>query len=398
MEFDINNFEDFRLHFESIYLRENESVNKAIKRILDSGYTFVSSEDGQLLLEKAQIYGTEYIQRIKDAIMPRLLGSNLLEDVKGKEAWYQEGHYDDSFLEKLVKSRIISVLDIEESKKYVNRWYERFMQLVESQKYYSIAQKKLMLRQFTVICETTSVAGAYLQWHNRKFIDAFDELPPDEALVEIQNTIIGLEREAKYPTTSGIAIETIRKSNQDKIEQLKQLKKKKKLEKRQQSGSFHNPTQDKTTNRKKPAKTNLEEYASRDTINIKNDVQKDLFSILKDHFPKNQEEELMHVLSTGENANTGENAKRKLFFQNNGNKLADAFKQLYNSGLVTDCTKQELESWILTNFVYRDRSSGKAKEFTKRYLNDIISTNKDKCQRPIVDVKKKEGKYTIESA
>jgi hypothetical protein len=82
---------------------------------------------------------------------------------------------------------------------------------------------------------------------------------------------------------------------------------------------------------------------------------------------------------------TGNDASKPLVFDDGGNRLADTFKQLIKTDLITSCNKQELENWILKNFYYKFRNENKA--FTKRYLNDIISSNKDKCQKPIINVK-----------
>lgn len=76
----------------------------------------------------------------------------------------------------------------------------------------------------------------------------------------------------------------------------------------------------------------------------------------------------------------------KLIFRGNGSQLADAFKQLKEGQVIYDCEKKELELWISENFSYQYR--GKIKDFKLKYLNDIISTTKDKCKKPILDVRK----------
>lgn len=111
---------------------------------------------------------------------------------------------------------------------------------------------------------------------------------------------------------------------------------------------------------------------------LKVEVQSIVFDILKDFFDEEQQGELKQLLETGKNTS------KHLIFFDNGNRLADVFKQLKKADLITKCTQSELESWIKTNFMYLNRKQ--VKEYTARYLNDIISSNKDKCQRPILNV------------
>lgn len=42
----------------------------------------------------------------------------------------------------------------------------------------------------------------------------------------------------------------------------------------------------------------------------------------------------------------------QLIFNGNSNKLADAFKQLYEANLIVGCNKAELEKWMLKHFLY----------------------------------------------
>ncbi|MEJ8756381.1 hypothetical protein WG947_05210 [Pontibacter sp. H259] len=115
-------------------------------------------------------------------------------------------------------------------------------------------------------------------------------------------------------------------------------------------------------------------------------------SIIKDFFSKNEQHKLTRLLDSNESP------PQKLLFKGDGNKLADAFKQLYNAHLVVGITKKELEAWIAKHFVYLHR--GKTTEFTPRYLNDIISTTKDKCQKPILNIRldKDSGRYKLTKA
>ncbi len=103
-----------------------------------------------------------------------------------------------------------------------------------------------------------------------------------------------------------------------------------------------------------------------------------VFDLIKDFFSSEKQEELKQILETGKDAS------QHLIFLDNGNRLADAFKQLKKADVITGCDQKELESWILKNFKYKNKQQ--IKEFKLRYLNDIISTNKDKCQNPILNV------------
>jgi hypothetical protein len=103
-----------------------------------------------------------------------------------------------------------------------------------------------------------------------------------------------------------------------------------------------------------------------------------IFDLLKDFFSKEHQTELKRILQTGNDAST------HLIFLDNGNRLADALKQLYKADYITGCQQNELEAWIQRNYCFRNR--GEIKEYTLRYLNDIISTNKPPCKKPILKV------------
>jgi hypothetical protein len=114
-----------------------------------------------------------------------------------------------------------------------------------------------------------------------------------------------------------------------------------------------------------------------------------VFEILKDFFSRSDQPELLKLLETGGNA------EKPLLFIDNGSRLADAFKQLFDCGMVIGCQKKEFEEWICNNFQYRYRNL--VKVFTKRYVADIISSSKDRCQKPILNVKQEKatGRYFI---
>jgi hypothetical protein len=122
---------------------------------------------------------------------------------------------------------------------------------------------------------------------------------------------------------------------------------------------------------------------------IKENAVPELFAILKDYFALKEREDLQTLLQTGR-------SDTALFtFNGNGNQLADAFKQLYDTNLIVGCSRSTLEHWLRRHFAYTDKD--KVKRFTGKYLNDIISSDTRNCQSPILDVKKnrENGQFEI---
>ena len=107
------------------------------------------------------------------------------------------------------------------------------------------------------------------------------------------------------------------------------------------------------------------------------DVQT-VYDLLKNFFIAEHQSQLYQMLKTGNDA------IGSLIFLDNGNRLADSFKQLIDADIITGCQKKELENWIFRNFKYRNNQ--RIKDFTPRYLNDIISTTNDLCRNPILNV------------
>lgn len=110
------------------------------------------------------------------------------------------------------------------------------------------------------------------------------------------------------------------------------------------------------------------------------DIIEPVYNILKPHFVPEQHTQLNDLLTTG-------NTAGRLHFRSAGNRLADAFKQLIKAGLITGCTQIELETWIAQHFTYINNKTKLQAAFKQKYLNDIISTGKDKCQKPLLNVK-----------
>jgi hypothetical protein len=117
-----------------------------------------------------------------------------------------------------------------------------------------------------------------------------------------------------------------------------------------------------------------------------------LFDILKGFFSDNHQSELLKILQTGGTA------EKPLLFRASGNRLADSFKQLYDCGIIKGCQKQDLEKWVKANFTYQYKNI--VKEFSLLYLSEIISTTKDKCQKPLLNTfrDKVSGNYQITKA
>jgi len=117
---------------------------------------------------------------------------------------------------------------------------------------------------------------------------------------------------------------------------------------------------------------------------FKTEIIEDLFALLKDYFTSEDQSELMKLLQ-----NTAITYNKLLLFNGNGNQLADAFKQLFDAHLIVGSNKAQLNQWIQQHFSYKDKNS--QRNYTEKYLNDIISSDTKSCQSPILDVKKKEG-------
>ncbi len=124
---------------------------------------------------------------------------------------------------------------------------------------------------------------------------------------------------------------------------------------------------------------------------FKSEAVQTVFDLLKNFFSREHQMDLENILKNGTDA------PQKLIFLDRGNRLADAFKQLIKADIITGCEQKELEYWIYKNFQYKNQT---VKDYTIRYLNDIISSNKDRCQRPILNTiqDRTTGNYSINKA
>ena len=112
---------------------------------------------------------------------------------------------------------------------------------------------------------------------------------------------------------------------------------------------------------------------------IVQDYLDEVYEAIRDFFSTEDQISLRYMLVN----NT--DVESPVVFLDMGNRLADAFKQLYEANIIRGCQKKELESWISRNFAYVYR--GEIRPFLPKYLNEIISTTKDKCKRPFLDVR-----------
>lgn len=112
---------------------------------------------------------------------------------------------------------------------------------------------------------------------------------------------------------------------------------------------------------------------------IAQDFFDEVYEAIRDYFSTEDQISLRYMLEN----NT--DLQSRVVFRDMGNRLADAFKQLYEANIIRGCQKKELESWICRNFSYVYR--GEVRPFLPKYLNEIISTKKDKCKRPFLDVR-----------
>lgn len=97
-----------------------------------------------------------------------------------------------------------------------------------------------------------------------------------------------------------------------------------------------------------------------------------IMTILNNFFETSQQDELKRIIETGSNSN------KKLLFRDNGNKLTDYFKKLFESNIITGCYKKDLINWIVQNF---ENIRG---EYKFRTVEKIISGEGQPCKNPII--------------
>ena len=114
---------------------------------------------------------------------------------------------------------------------------------------------------------------------------------------------------------------------------------------------------------------------------LKPEAVQTVFDILKDFFSPEQQAELKQVIETGNIA------RIKLLFKDNGNRLTDTFKKLIEHDFITGCQKRHLETWIVSNFLFLH--NGTKKEFKPRSVNKYVSAGKKTvgCKSPLIEIK-----------
>lgn len=126
----------------------------------------------------------------------------------------------------------------------------------------------------------------------------------------------------------------------------------------------------------KNTKTNNEDLEIKPIFN--QDLIEDLHNILK-HFFDKENHSILKILFE-----TGNNTSYKLLFKDNGNRLADTFKQLIENDLITGCEKKDLEQWTINNFKYLYRN--KAKDYKPDTIQKTISRKDYPCKKPIIEI------------
>lgn len=114
-------------------------------------------------------------------------------------------------------------------------------------------------------------------------------------------------------------------------------------------------------------------------ITINSEAKETVFSILKDFFEAEQQDELKEVLTTFGTA------KNKLIFKSNSNQFTDTFKKLFENNFILGCQKTDLINWIVLNFNFMYRKE--VKEFKTKTVEAIISGNQTPCKNPIIEIK-----------
>ena len=108
----------------------------------------------------------------------------------------------------------------------------------------------------------------------------------------------------------------------------------------------------------------------------------DFLQILRTYFSEE------HFSQLGALIKADEQSANQMIFNGNSNKLADAFKQLYEANLIIGCNKPELEKWILKHFLYSN--GDKVNEYSEGWLSAIISSDTKVCKSPILEVRMKD--------
>lgn len=111
---------------------------------------------------------------------------------------------------------------------------------------------------------------------------------------------------------------------------------------------------------------------------LKPDVVQIVFEILKDYFTLEDQTEFKQILETGNRAS------RVLTFKENGNRLTDTFKKLFEHNFIVGWQKKAVIDWIVSNFKFTHR--GEPKPFTFDTVAKTINRNNNPCKNPLINI------------
>lgn len=111
---------------------------------------------------------------------------------------------------------------------------------------------------------------------------------------------------------------------------------------------------------------------------LKPEAHSIVFNILKDYFSTEQQAGLKLLIDSGKSSS------RKLLFKDNGNRLTDTFKKLFEYGFIIGCQKKDLIDWIISNFTFTYKS--KEIPFRQGTVEKTISRNHYPCKSPLIEI------------
>lgn len=109
---------------------------------------------------------------------------------------------------------------------------------------------------------------------------------------------------------------------------------------------------------------------------FKSELVEEVIATLNIYFDISQHAELKRIIETGSDT------YEKLFFRDNGNRLNDYFKKLFENETITVCSKKDLINWIVKNFTFNHRKI--QKDFIYKTVEKVISGNQQPCKNPII--------------
>ena len=140
------------------------------------------------------------------------------------------------------------------------------------------------------------------------------------------------------------------------------------------------PQQTEDVTREQPTKIPYNPDAGRPKFN--HQYIDDFLQLIRTYFSEEHFSQLDALIKADEQPSS------QMIFNGNSNKLADAFKQLYEANLIVGCNKAELEKWILKHFLYSN--GDKVNEYSEGWLSAIISSDTKVCKSPILEVRIKD--------